>query len=211
MNSETTMVAEQCRLQEWAAQIMDCQNRPAGMSVVEWCACNGITKANYYYRLRRVRKACLESISQETSSPADCTGRTDAPAAEGKNLRKACFRAGYLHKGVLHPCHGRNTPAAACRSPGGDEACSMMPPASKQFTLSPAIPICVPAWTVWRQSLNRRQETCPMWQIPCIFSAEGAQTVSKDLCGKGTAGCCCIRGYQKAGSSGRAALTKYAC
>jgi len=67
MSSETTMVAEQCRLQEWAAQIRDCQNRPAGMSVVEWCACNGITKANYYYRLRRVRKACLESISQETS------------------------------------------------------------------------------------------------------------------------------------------------
>ena len=38
------------------------------MSVVEWCACSGITKANYYYRLRRVRKACLESISQETFS-----------------------------------------------------------------------------------------------------------------------------------------------
>ena len=65
MSSETTMVAEQCRLQEWAAQIKDCQNRPAGMSVVSWCACHGITKANYYYRLRRVRKACLESISQE--------------------------------------------------------------------------------------------------------------------------------------------------
>jgi len=62
------MVAEQCRLQEWAAQIRDSQNRPAGMSVVEWCARNGVTKANYYRRLRRVRKACLESISQETSS-----------------------------------------------------------------------------------------------------------------------------------------------
>lgn len=68
MSSETTMVAEQYRLQEWAAQIRDCQNHPAGMSIVEWCSRNGITKANYYYRLRRVRKACLESISQETSS-----------------------------------------------------------------------------------------------------------------------------------------------
>ena len=65
MRSETAMVAEQCRLQEWAAQIRDCQNRPAGMSVVSWCACNGITKANYYYRLRRVREACLESVSRE--------------------------------------------------------------------------------------------------------------------------------------------------
>ena len=65
MSSETTMVAEQCRLREWAAQIRDCQGRPAGMSVVEWCACHGITKANYYYRLRRVRKACLEAIPEE--------------------------------------------------------------------------------------------------------------------------------------------------
>ena len=62
MSSETTIVAEQCRLQEWAAQIRDCQSRPSGMSVVSWCACHGITKANYYYRLRRVREACLKTI-----------------------------------------------------------------------------------------------------------------------------------------------------
>ena len=68
MSSETTLMAEQCRLQEWAAQIRDCQSRPSGMSVVEWCACHGITKANYYYRLRRVRKACLETI--QTKMPA---------------------------------------------------------------------------------------------------------------------------------------------
>ena len=34
MGSETTMVAEQYRLQEWATQIRECQDRPAGMSVV---------------------------------------------------------------------------------------------------------------------------------------------------------------------------------
>ena len=67
MSSKTTLAAEQFRLQEWAAQIRDCQNRPDGMSVVEWCACNGLTKANYYYRLRRVRKACLEKITQGTA------------------------------------------------------------------------------------------------------------------------------------------------
>ena len=68
MSSETTMIAERCRLQEWAVQIRDCQNRPAGMSVVSWCACHDITKANYYYRLRRVREACLESASPELSA-----------------------------------------------------------------------------------------------------------------------------------------------
>lgn len=65
MSSETSMVAASFRLQEWAAQIRECQSRSAGMSVASWCADNGITKANYYYRLRRVRKACLEHIQEE--------------------------------------------------------------------------------------------------------------------------------------------------
>ena len=50
MSSETSMVAASFRLQEWAAEIRECQSRPAGISVDSWCAANGITKANYYYR-----------------------------------------------------------------------------------------------------------------------------------------------------------------
>lgn len=67
MSSETTLAAEQFHLQEWAIQIRDCRNRPDGMSVVEWCARNGLTKANYYYRLRCVRKACLEKLPPDTA------------------------------------------------------------------------------------------------------------------------------------------------
>ena len=65
MSSQTSLVAEQVRLQQWAAQIQDCKNRPADMKVETWCSEHGITKANYYYRLRRVRKACLEHIQNE--------------------------------------------------------------------------------------------------------------------------------------------------
>lgn len=65
MSSETTSTATQYRLQEWAAQIRECQNRPADMSVVGWCTCHGITKANYYYRLRRVRETCLANLPRE--------------------------------------------------------------------------------------------------------------------------------------------------
>ena len=65
MSSETSMIAAGFRLQEWAAQIRECQSRPAGMSVASWCADNGITKANYYYRLRRVRETCPEHIPKE--------------------------------------------------------------------------------------------------------------------------------------------------
>lgn len=43
--------------------IHDCQNRPIGMSVGEWCEAHSITKANYYYRMTEVRKACLEQTS----------------------------------------------------------------------------------------------------------------------------------------------------
>ena len=59
MNTQTSLVAEQIRLQQWADQIRDCQNRPSDMKVDVWCQEHGITKANYYYRLR-VREACLE-------------------------------------------------------------------------------------------------------------------------------------------------------
>lgn len=65
MSSVTTAVAVQYRLQEWAAQIRECRNRPAGMGVADWCDSHGITKANYYYRLRRVRQACLENLPPE--------------------------------------------------------------------------------------------------------------------------------------------------
>lgn len=68
MNSTTSLAAKQYRLNQWAEQIRDCQNRPEGMAVTEWCSLHGITKANYYYRLRQVRKACLVTIPEEQLS-----------------------------------------------------------------------------------------------------------------------------------------------
>lgn len=67
MATQTSLVAQQIRLQQWAEQIRDCQNRPKGMDVETWCAQNNLTKANYYYRLRRVREVCLEQV-QETAA-----------------------------------------------------------------------------------------------------------------------------------------------
>ncbi len=59
MKSQTSLVAQQTRLREWAEQIKECNNRPYGMTVDEWCLANGLTKANYYWRLRKVREALL--------------------------------------------------------------------------------------------------------------------------------------------------------
>ena len=60
MKSQTSLVAQQVRLTEWAELVRDCQNRPPGMSVETWCELHNIKKANYYWRLRKVREACLE-------------------------------------------------------------------------------------------------------------------------------------------------------
>ena len=60
MSSQTSLVAKNYRLQQWAAQVQDCQNRPEGMLVEDWCRQNNITKANYYYRLKCVRQAYLD-------------------------------------------------------------------------------------------------------------------------------------------------------
>lgn len=65
MNSQTSLVARQVRLNEWAEQVRDCQNRPQGMSIDTWCEQHNIKKANYYWRLRKVREACLEIVSAQ--------------------------------------------------------------------------------------------------------------------------------------------------
>ena len=62
MNSTTTLIARQCRLEAWAEQIQDCNKRPQGMSVKDWCSQHGVNVASYYYRLTQVRKACPENL-----------------------------------------------------------------------------------------------------------------------------------------------------
>ena len=62
MKTQTSIAARTCRLHEWAQMVQECNQRPVGMSVSEWCEANSITKANYYYRMTQVRKACLDSI-----------------------------------------------------------------------------------------------------------------------------------------------------
>lgn len=67
MKSQTSLIAQQTRLSEWAEQIKECQNRPQGMKIDEWCQMHGITKANYYWRLRKVREAFLEATDIDST------------------------------------------------------------------------------------------------------------------------------------------------
>ena len=105
MSSQTSLVAKQCRLQTWALQIQECQNRPKDMSVDDWCLQHNITKTNYYYRLRRVREACLEQVqdvagtafvelpapntnpSEKTEDPVPETSDSIVPVIRLRNAR----------------------------------------------------------------------------------------------------------------------------
>lgn len=67
MKSQTSLVAQQTRLNQWAEQIRECNNRPQGMTVDDWCLENGITRSNYYWRLRKVREALL-TVAENTAN-----------------------------------------------------------------------------------------------------------------------------------------------
>lgn len=59
MNSQTSLVAEQCRIQSWAMQIKDCQNRPKNMTVDEWCFQNNISSGTAAI-IRGANGLCIE-------------------------------------------------------------------------------------------------------------------------------------------------------
>ena len=68
MKSQTSLVAQQTRLNQWAEQIRECNNRPQGMTVDDWCLQNGIKRTNYYWRLRKVREALLTAAETTTNA-----------------------------------------------------------------------------------------------------------------------------------------------
>lgn len=70
MNSQTSLVARNLRLQEWANMIRECNLRPMGMTVNQWCEQHSITRCDFYYRKRAVQKACLDALPTEIPKQA---------------------------------------------------------------------------------------------------------------------------------------------
>ena len=59
------------------------------MSVKDWCLQQGITKANYYYRLRRVRQACIERIPNDMLPKAIVPVPNELIEAESKSVSQS--------------------------------------------------------------------------------------------------------------------------
>ena len=99
MNTQTSLVAEQIRLQQWADQIRDCQNRPADMKVDAWCREHGITKANYYYCLRRGREAGLK-LCDPSPSFVELTAPAESIPAKASHTHSSVAAVLHAESGI---------------------------------------------------------------------------------------------------------------
>ena len=68
MSSETALVAHHYRLNQWAQEVKDFNNRPSNQSVSSWCRENNLKPSSFYYHLNQVRKACLDMIPTNEES-----------------------------------------------------------------------------------------------------------------------------------------------
>ena len=102
MKSKKSQVAAQMRLNQWALEVQECMNRPEGMTVDEWCRQHNIKKANYYWRLKRVRQTCLEQLETTPGSfvelPAPVTAlQTVSSASVPETINTTSATAAVLH------------------------------------------------------------------------------------------------------------------
>ena len=64
--SRSTLVTQKVQLQEWFHMMQESKGRPQQISLDEWCKENhGISAAGYYYRVRKVKEAYLDQVSEE--------------------------------------------------------------------------------------------------------------------------------------------------
>lgn len=58
------------------------------MKVETWCSQNGITKANYYYRLRRVREAYIETTQSSETTFVELPVMSESEKSEKQESKK---------------------------------------------------------------------------------------------------------------------------
>ena len=146
MKSHISLVAQQTRLNEWAGLIRDCQNRPQGMKIDEWCQLHNITKASYYWRLRKVREAYLE-----TADHTQTFVEVPTSAIHPVNMASEHKIAAVIRRGKQ--LHFRNHRAGICFIPtntfGSNQQCSMMVLDSKKYIWQLDLQICAEGLTAW--------------------------------------------------------------
>ena len=106
MKSKESQVAAQMRLNQWALEVQECMNRPEGMTVDEWCRQHNIKKANYYWRLKRVRQTCLEQLGTASGSFVELPVPAPAPSTLSSAPVPATISSNPATMAVLHASGG---------------------------------------------------------------------------------------------------------
>ena len=106
MGSATTAVAVQYRLKEWAEQIRECQNRPAGMN-----------ESKLLLQTAPHKGSVSGSPCSRGSDAADCPGKHLSTTAGNTKRQRYTAGAFRLCKRLFRPRNRIHTHAAACGSP----------------------------------------------------------------------------------------------
>lgn len=65
-------ITHDVRRQNWLNIITQCQNRPSGTSVHQWCINNAIGEKAYYYWLRKLRQEVHDASTQLSTINTSC-------------------------------------------------------------------------------------------------------------------------------------------
>jgi len=65
-------ITHNVRRQNWLNIITQCQNRPSGTSVHQWCIDNEVGEKAYYYWLRKLRREVHDSATQLSTINSNC-------------------------------------------------------------------------------------------------------------------------------------------
>ena len=79
------------RIANWKMIIERCQSRPQGQSVKQWLADNQVPEKQYYYWLRKVRKAAYQEMN--ASLPAVTNTAASVPVAFAEFSGQELFEA----------------------------------------------------------------------------------------------------------------------
>ena len=173
MKSHTSLVAQQTRLNEWADLIRDCQNRPQGMKIDEWCQLHDITKASYYWRLRKVREAYLET-AEHTQAFVEVPSSALHPVNTTSEHKNRCHNQKWKQPHV-----GNHRPGFCLLSKytfGSDQKCSMMVPDSKKCIWQLDLRICAEELTAWQESYVFSSSSILMIRIHYSYFAVSVRT-----------------------------------
>ena len=121
----TSKLAHQARLKTWAESFQN--QKESGLTVMEWCSQNGVSKNAYFYWKRKLRDELVESRLPEivrlplTTEPGSCP----APAASCTSCTSRT--TGYLNHQGSGTGDADNAGCASCTSRTTDTTPAAIP------------------------------------------------------------------------------------